>query len=172
MMYLIETEYVGPDKKDNHGNWRGDTRRMEIWAKPGCKNQSHEPCTDGWLGTTNDECMTAHGEYATIDDARAEAHRLGFTILADDERSTGDDSDPQESWMTVEASREQWDAGDWFASRSVQEVAADYGITATSSDDDLERAAVKAAADALADDIELRGTLNYFQDLRNRTAGD
>ena len=61
MFYLIETDYVGPNQSDNI-----DARRLDISTEPGRTNQSKEIRTEGWLGTTNDWSMIAHGEYSTI----------------------------------------------------------------------------------------------------------
>ena len=48
-----------------------NTRRGEQWteihARPGRKNLSHEVCTSGWLGTTNDVSATALGEFEVVE---------------------------------------------------------------------------------------------------------
>jgi hypothetical protein len=79
MYYLIEREYVGPNKRDSRGNVIGDSRVMEIWNAPGVTNMSREVRIHGWLGTTADISSTACGEYETIEAARAEAKQRGFT---------------------------------------------------------------------------------------------
>ena len=40
--------------------------RIELRTQPGRKNLSHEPCTRGWLGTTNDVEAVALGEHEVI----------------------------------------------------------------------------------------------------------
>ncbi len=65
MYYVIEERYVGPDD-DKHKQGT-----IEIQTEPARTNSSHEVRTEGWCGTYNDVATYAHGEYATIDDARA-----------------------------------------------------------------------------------------------------
>ncbi|MCB1865194.1 MAG: hypothetical protein KDG50_07160 [Chromatiales bacterium] len=44
---------------------------VTIQTKPGKTNMSHEPMTEGWLGTSNDVYQYAHGEFETESAARA-----------------------------------------------------------------------------------------------------
>jgi hypothetical protein len=68
MYYIIETKYVGPNKGlDQHV----DLDLIEISTSPAITNSSHEERTEDWCGTTNDWAVYAHGEYATIEAARA-----------------------------------------------------------------------------------------------------
>jgi len=68
MYYIIETKYVGP----NRGQYGYvDPDRIDISTSPAITNSSHEERTDGWCGTTGDWAVYAHGEYATIEEARA-----------------------------------------------------------------------------------------------------
>lgn len=69
--YVVECEYVGPDK-DRHTN----DHTYEITSTPPRTNSSHEICTDGWLGTTNDWARTAHGAFETEADAREAVQEL------------------------------------------------------------------------------------------------
>ena len=64
--YVISEEYVGPDL-----NKRLNSHTVWISTEPGRTNMSNEERIDGWLGTTNDWYRSAHGEYATLDEARA-----------------------------------------------------------------------------------------------------
>lgn len=66
MYYIIETNYVGPNQ-DQYV----DVDKIEISTSPAITNSSHEERTEGWCGTTNDRAVYAHGEYATIEEARA-----------------------------------------------------------------------------------------------------
>lgn len=68
MFYIIETKYVGPNKGQDQ---YADLDKIEISTSPAITNSSHERCTEGWCGTTNDWAVYAHGEYATIEEARA-----------------------------------------------------------------------------------------------------
>lgn len=68
MYYVIETKYVGPNQtQDNYV----DADKIEISTTPAITNSSREERTEGWCGTTNDWAVYAHGEYATIEEARA-----------------------------------------------------------------------------------------------------
>lgn len=66
MYYIIETNYVGPNA-DQHI----DVDLIEIRTEPARTNMSNEPRIEGWCGTTNDWSVHAHGEYETIEAARA-----------------------------------------------------------------------------------------------------
>lgn len=66
MFYIIEREFVGPDQEQHP-----DGTEIRIQTVPGRTNSSHEERTSGWLGTTNDWSEHAHGDYATLEEARA-----------------------------------------------------------------------------------------------------
>lgn len=141
--YLIEEQYVGPNKKDSTGAWIGDTwHAMHIMTEPGRTNMSHQEKIDGWLGTTNDWCRDAHGAYASLEAARAETHRRGFTEGHKDEDEALDDN-YVESWISAEADKEQWDAEDWlqgvtYPARDRSSVSIDtLTITHDTTDDEL-----------------------------------
>jgi len=68
MYYIIETNYVGPNQTQDQ---YVDVDKIEISTSPAITNSSHEERTEGWCGTTNDWAVYAHGEYATIEEARA-----------------------------------------------------------------------------------------------------
>jgi hypothetical protein len=67
MYYIIETNYVGPNQGQDQ---YADVDTIEISTAPAITNSSHEERIDGWCGTTNDWSVYAHGEYATIEEAR------------------------------------------------------------------------------------------------------
>lgn len=68
MYYIIETNYVGPNQNQHQ---YVDADKIEISTSPAITNSSREVCIEGWCGTTNDWAVYAHGEYATIEEARA-----------------------------------------------------------------------------------------------------
>lgn len=75
MYYIVKTQYVGPNPSDDQ---HVDAGRIDIRDTPAITNSSREPRIDGWCGTTNDWAVYAHGEFATIDDARtAIAEKFG-----------------------------------------------------------------------------------------------
>jgi hypothetical protein len=64
--YVVETNYEGPNR-DRYI----DADRVEIWTVPARHNTSGRICLEGWCGTTNDWGVYAHGEYDTLEGARA-----------------------------------------------------------------------------------------------------
>ena len=168
--YLILSEYVGPNSKDSRGNIIGDSRIMGIYTSPGITNSSHEARVGGWLGTTNDESLTAYGEFNSMESARRDAHRLGFT----ERRSTDDDEfspisdDLVEEWLTPAAAREQWDADDYFHGCCSRDVTIDtYGINANTTDDELDLIIEQVEAEAEIAGVELHGLTKLFHGLRD-----
>jgi hypothetical protein len=68
MFYVIETTYTGPNQNQDQ---YADADTIEIRTTPARGNMSSEVRLDGWCGTTNDWAVYAHGEYDTIEKARA-----------------------------------------------------------------------------------------------------
>lgn len=68
MYYVIEINYAGPDQDQDQYI---DVDVINISTSPATTNSSNEVRTDGWCGTTNDWATYAHGEYTTLDEARA-----------------------------------------------------------------------------------------------------
>lgn len=159
MYYVIVAKDVGPNERDSHGDYLPQDGELFIQTVPGEKNLSHEPCTEGWLGTTNGIAVYAHGEFDTLEAAQATADDLGFTEV-DDEFE--DDNDPPliiERRLTPRDARQQWDAGDWLSSDP-------GGLTANTSDAELTALAVQLDAEALAEDAELHGLGEYLRGRR------
>ena len=148
--YLILTQYVGPTR---HGKFDPADGDLLITTEPGRTNQSHEVRTEGWLGTSNDTAEHAHGEYETLEAAQARAAEMGYAhVLGEDGEPTAwDDYDyVVEVRRTERDSRAQWDAGDWL-----QATIGDLGITAASTDADLEALVERLTTEAHADGVEL-----------------
>lgn len=93
----------------------GDTRIIRIQTTPGKTNLSHQKRTKGWLGTSNDYSEYARGEFKSIEDARAEAHRLGFTEEDESDGLDEFEDDVLEQWVTPDAKLEHWDAMDYLS---------------------------------------------------------
>lgn len=68
MFYIVKTECVGPNQSDDR---YADADKIEIRDTTATTNISHEPRIEGWCGTTNDWAVYAHGEFDTIEAARA-----------------------------------------------------------------------------------------------------
>ena len=83
MYYIIENNYVGPNR--NQDNYV-DADTIAISTSQAITNSSQEARTEGWCGTTNDWAVYAHGEYATIEEARAAMiKKFGAVRDADDD---------------------------------------------------------------------------------------
>lgn len=183
--YLIETEYVGPNKRYSNGSWRGDTRVLTISTEPGETNSSHQPRESGWLGTTNDIHAAARGAFDTVEAARIEAHNLGFTkhryLDGNEEyRYTSDapsEFEDGEEWVSPEAARAQWDAGDWLINALGSDgVCEEYGVTVRTTDEELEQIADRIEDEARHTEVdgltvELHGTIELLTELRDELRG-
>jgi len=89
MYYIIETNYVGPNRTQDQ---YVDVDTIVISTSPAMTNLSHVERTEGWCGTTNGWSVYAHGEYATIDAARAAiAEKFGDVRNGDSFESDDDD---------------------------------------------------------------------------------
>lgn len=90
MCYIIETNYVGPNQTQDK---YVDVDKIEISTSPAITNSSNEERIEGWCGTTNDWAVYAHGEYATIEEART-----AVTEKFGDVRDTDANGDSFESY--------------------------------------------------------------------------
>lgn len=164
MYYLIESQYVGPNRKDSQGN-RYPSGELTIETSPGVRNMSREPAIAGWLGTTNDWSLTAHGEYETLEAAQAAADDLGYTEVSESEYD--DTPDVIETRVSKADAREQWDASDWLgASTSREKQLSELHITATTTDAELSTIEETLTSDARAEGIELHGLDDHLEELR------
>ena len=164
--YLVSSEYVGP----NASNLSTDFDRIvyghyvDIRTVPGTTNMSHEPRTDGWLGTTNDWAEYAHGEYATLEDARAaraEMFPQTFASSRDDEDlmvGLDDDDEPIEAVerVYVGPGENVVDAETWLYD------AAREDLSAETSDEQLAELAAEYKKDAAIDKIILWDDVEEF----------
>jgi len=139
MYYIIETNYVGP-------NQYADVDRIEISTSPAITNMSHEECTDGWCGTTNDWAVYAHGEYDTIDDARA-----AITEKFGEVRDSDENGDSEGVIETYKPGK--------YAPMSSQETA-DWMHEAIQSD--IEAATTDARIAELVDEYEYEANSNGY----------
>lgn len=129
MYYLIENDYVGPNSNDER-YWGAKGHYLAISEEPGRKNMSKEPCSDGWLGTTNDWSQHAHGEFETLAEAKAAAAELGFEV----EIGSPDYAEPADwYYATPLDARCHVNAEGWYANVTPAEL----GITATTTDAEL-----------------------------------
>jgi len=69
--YVYTVEYVGPNPY-NDGIWDSDD--IIISTSSATYNMTGEPCLNGWCGTTNDWCVMAYGEFASLEEAERFVH--------------------------------------------------------------------------------------------------
>jgi len=167
MHYLIEHEYVGPDR-DKH---RNNGHYLEITDEPPRTNQSHEVLTEGWLGTTSDWSETAHGEYPRLAGALAAAQqRFELGEWTEHERQCArdhyDDCCEGTTFPFAETRYAFVSADDWCGQ-------GDLEITAETTDDELtaltEQIETEAGEDT-ADGLPYRivGVYEYLYELREQ----
>lgn len=87
--YVIETNYVDDESGD----------RVEIRTTPARTNFSHEVRIIGFCGATNNKAVYAHGEFATLDAARAAIASLFDVNDDDDEEEDSDDEELVEKYF-------------------------------------------------------------------------
>ena len=146
--YVISTSYIGPNQhtvNDARNILDGDY--YEICTTPGITNMSKEVRIDGWLGSTNDWSKTAHGEFETIEAARAKIEQeIGRPISeCRTAPAGGRDDDLHESV-----------AERYYTSIYEHVTDADYwvgldGITADTTDDQIAKMVAEAKALAAAE---------------------
>jgi hypothetical protein len=160
--YVVQVEYVGPNQGDSR--WI-DYDRWEISTEPELTNMGRQPREQGWCGTTNDVARYAHGAYETLEAARAAiADKAGKTRI--------DEGEPQDlhvvevhrvgalSPMSVEASS-MW-------------VCGNCGVTATTTDDEIEAIVAECARDCaregarLDEEAAVEALLEERDELRKR----
>lgn len=170
MYYIIETNYVGPNQTQDQ---YVDVDKIEISTSPAITNSSHEERTEGWCGTTDGWAVYAHGEYATIEEARAAITEKFGEVR--DSNANGDileseDEDvvetykpgkyaPMSSQATADWAYEgiQSDIGADTSDERIDELVAEYEAAANTNgytlDSDLEYS-MKARRQELRDDPE------------------
>lgn len=86
--YVIETNYVDRENGD----------KVEIRTSPARTNFSHEERINGFCGATNNKAVYAHGEYSTLEAARAAVLSL-FEVITDDDEDENDDEELVETYF-------------------------------------------------------------------------
>ena len=102
MYYIIETKYVGPNRAQDQ---YVDVDKIEISTSPAITNGNHQPLTEGWCGTTDDWAVYAHGEYATIAEARAAISEMFGEVRDSDANGDSFDSDGEDVVETYKPGR-------------------------------------------------------------------
>lgn len=127
MYYIIETKYVGPNRKQAKFV---DASRIEISTQPAKTNSGKQVLVNGWCGQTNYWSVYAHGEYPTLEAAQAAISTLFGKVR---------DRDPAgEPWESMDESvvatyhpgqyipMDDEGMGNWVHSALENEVTADF----------------------------------------------
>ncbi len=163
MFYVIEHEYVGPNRKGlfrqtSMGSWVPRTQYV-IQTTPGRTNMGNKEVVSGWLGTTNDNAQWALGEFESAEDARKKID--GAT---DAFRKMDTDSKEYE-WFAdcgvvevyeeipFDGFTEAWDPADWFDASA--DLFAGKGLA---------EAFAEAAADAMDEGVFLVGLREFLEE--------
>jgi hypothetical protein len=166
--YLLKTYYIGPKLNDIEHH-RDTCGYMIIQTEPPVDASTGEEVTDGRMCGVNDRGYTAHGEYDTIEAARAAAIRLGYSAPVsngdnDDEIDyidmfgMTDDLEPVavEVYTTTTGAKTAWDIDDYLY---------DYRkstITATTTDEEIKKLSGECEADANRENIYINGDVSEF----------
>lgn len=162
MYYIIKTNYVGPNQNQDQ---YVDVDKIEISTSPAITNSSHEERTEGWCGTTNDWAVYAHGEYATIEEARAAITEKFGEVRDSDANGDSFESDDEDVVETYKPGK--------YAPMSSQQTA-DWAYEGIQSDIEAETTAERIAELVAEYEAEANcygGTLNsdlkdFMQDRR------
>lgn len=151
--YVIQHSYIGP--ADDAEEILQET--WQISAEPGRTNRSSEPKVTGWLGSSGDWSLDAHGEFATLDDARAYVtKRVGRLVpMENDEMDLDED--------VVECYRAHLETivvpvGTWWGDRDADS----FGVTAKTTDERIAEIAEEEMAEARRKIKSEEGSLPFF----------
>lgn len=157
--YVLSSEYVGPNLSD-----RCNSHTVQITTEPGRTNMSNEVRVDGWLGTSNDWAAYAHGEYDSIEAARAAI----VEMLGENRRKIDNNEFAETVVETYAASKYvEWDADNsvtWcYDSRDeitadttderIAEIVAEYEQYANAEGNTLDTDAVEKMLTKLRDEL-------------------
>lgn len=99
--YVVETNFVDTENGD----------RVEIRTTPARTNFSHEVRIKGFCGATNNKAVYAHGEYNTLEEARAAIASL-FDVIDEDDDEEADDEELVETYFLRGEDDDEDDAGE------------------------------------------------------------
>lgn len=68
MFYVVTHTYTGQDRYERR---YVDASTIEVWNEPARMNGSGQARKRGWCGTMHDWALSAHGEFATLEEALA-----------------------------------------------------------------------------------------------------
>lgn len=167
MFYPVHNSNVGPNhtEPESIGN-------VEIYNVPQKTNSSRQEKTEGWLGTTDDCCKYAMGEFDTIEQAREAIAKEGWTVSVDEDDIDNFNYYAEEGlvevWTKIEATYEYVDAGIWWDGLCPEE------IFSNTTDEEIEELAEVAEEQALKEKVGegtgvvVEGIEDYMKEHRDR----
>ena len=144
--YLITETYTGPNM-DQHI----DEDVIQIRTEPARTNSSGEIRISGWCGTTDDWSVHAHGEYDSIEAAKA-AIKERFDAVRPCEVDLDDDVVVNAYLPGEHIPMTSQQTGDWIFDSLL-------AVTANSTDEDLGRLAARLEHEAREDGLKLHSDL-------------
>jgi DNA-binding cell septation regulator SpoVG len=169
MFYIVETNYAGPNPDDDRYI---DSSTIAITTSPAIRNGNCEICLDGWCGNSGDWVVHAHGEYSTIEKARAAlADRFGEVRDSDPAgesfRDEYEDLEVVEVYKAGKYSRMSSRAtGDWAYEWIQRDIKAD------TSDKRINALVEEYEAEANTHGGTLHGELEQFMQVRRQELRD
>ena len=164
--FVISTTYIGPNQHTtNDADNILDGDYYDICTSPGSTNQSKEVRIEGWLGSTNDWSLTAHGAFDTIEAAReCVADQIGRPVTeCRTYPATHEDDKPDDDSVVERYYASRYEsvchAGDYVGSDA---------IDATTSDEEIEKTAKEVHDTAEKEGIQLLGSVaDWLREVRN-----
>lgn len=163
MYYIVETKYVGPNPHDHRFV---DADRIEISTSPAYTNSSHEKCTEGWCGTTNDWSIHAHGEYETIEEARDAITQIFGEVRDSDLNGHSFESDDTDVLEVYKQGRYEPMSRDATADWTYEGIMLD--ITAETTDERICQLVDEYEKEANAQGYTLHSDLEIFMEQRRQ----
>lgn len=167
MYYIIETSYVGPNRSQDQ---YVDVDKIEISTSPAITNSSCKVRLDGWCGTTNDWAIYAHGEYATIEEARAAIHEKFSEVRDSDANGYRFESDEEDVVEIYKPGRyapmSSQDTADWV------HVGIQADIEADTTDERIAELVAEYEVDVNRNGYTLDSDLEYFMQERRQELRD
>ena len=165
MYYIIENNYVGPANEQIT-----DLDNVVISTTAAKTNCSQEEKTEGWCGTTNDWAIYAHGEYDTIEEARAAiTDKFGAVRDTDPngERYDSDDEDVVETYLPGKYAPMSSESTAYWAYEGIQS-----DIEADTTDERIAELVAEYEAEANSNGYTLDSDLEDFMQERRQELRD
>jgi chaperone required for assembly of F1-ATPase len=156
--YVVETErQPGAVGYNENGN---NTEVLITPIQP-TTNMGKKEIDEGWIGTTNNVGSWVHGSFDTLEDAqdyiKTQELLKYFTI----DESTYENGVTEQN-IVFRDQREWWDVDDWF-----YETKDELGITAETTDNELQDISIVLEKEIDADNIQIVGDIElYLEHLR------